>query len=97
MQGLSDIVSIVGPLSCCELSSPATPCKHRLFIFESMQVYQQRACQPCLELALTFPTSRLIKIVFLYALYMFVLFYAPAQFSNPVAVSFPAQHILCLC
>ena len=27
MRRLSGIVSIVGPLSCCELSSPATPCK----------------------------------------------------------------------
>jgi len=97
MQGLSDIVSIVGPLSCCELSSPATPCKHRLFNFESMQVYQQRACQPCHKLAFTFATSCVIKIDFLYALYLFVFFYAPAHFSNPVAVSLPAQHILCLC
>jgi hypothetical protein len=58
MQGLSDIVSIVGPLSCCELASPANPCKQRLFIFENMQVYQQRACQPCLQLAQTFPNNR---------------------------------------
>jgi hypothetical protein len=73
MHGLSDIVSIVGPLSCCELASPANPCKQRLFILENMQVYQQRACQPCLQLLEIFPNNRIMKMECIFDSYWFCL------------------------
>jgi hypothetical protein len=105
MQGLSDIVSIVGPLSCCELASPATPCKHRLFIFESMQVYQQRACQPCLQLAQTFPNNRIMKMECIFDSYVFCLLRSSIVFkpsccelSSPADIMYMlANDLSCSC
>jgi hypothetical protein len=49
---------------------------------------------PATNSSWTFQNRRIINVDFLVALYMNLLIYARTHFSNAVAVSFPAQHIL---